>query len=109
MVEVTGPSDAASILLYLTDYLDITATHELAGRQVLIEPVATEAGCPSSGVLTIGIQNGGVLRVKDLPNGGDGLELWVRKRRMACQEPACERRSFVQTAAQLPFRTRITT
>jgi len=50
-----------------------------------------------------------VHRVKDLPAGGDGLHLWVRKRRMACQEPACERRSFVQTTAQLPFRARITT
>lgn len=43
---VTGPIDAASILLNLTDYRVITATHEPAGRQVLIEPVATEAACP---------------------------------------------------------------
>jgi len=104
----TGPLDAASILLNLTDYRVITATHEPAGRQVLIEPVATEAACPSCGVLTTRIQARPVHRVKDLPTGGDGLDLWVRKRRMACQESACPRRSFVQTTSQLPFRARIT-
>ncbi len=109
MVEVAGPIDDASILLYLIDYRVITATHEPAGQQVLIEPVATKAGYPSSGVLTTGIPTRGVLRVRDLPNGRDGMELWVRKRRMACHEPACERRSFVQTTAQLPFRAKIST
>ncbi len=108
MFKDTGPLDAASILLNLTDYRVITATHEPAGRQTLIEPVATEAACPSCGVLTTRIQARGVHRVKDLPTGGDGLDLWVRKRRMACQESACPRRSFVQTTAQLPFRARIT-
>nr|WP_202605460.1 ISL3 family transposase [Glutamicibacter soli] len=95
-------------MLNLTDYRVITATHEPAGRQVLIEPVATEAACPSCGVLTTRIQARPVHRVKDLPTGGDGLDLWVRKRRMACQESACPRRSFVQTTSQLPFRARIT-
>ncbi|WPR64415.1 ISL3 family transposase [Glutamicibacter protophormiae] len=108
MFKDTGPLDAASILLNLTDYRVITATHEPAGRQVLIEPVATEAACPSCGVLTTRIQSRPVHRVKDLPSGGDGLDLWVRKRRMACQESACPRRSFVQTTSQLPFRARIT-
>lgn len=39
----TGGNDAASILLNLTDYRVIDATQEPAGRQVLIEPKATEA------------------------------------------------------------------
>lgn len=43
MFKDTGGIDAASILLNLTDYRVITATHDLHGRQVLIEPVATEA------------------------------------------------------------------
>lgn len=72
---VTGPLDAASILLNLTDYHVITATHEPAGRQVLIEPVATEAACPSCGVLTTRIQARPVHRVKDLLAGGDGLQI----------------------------------
>ena len=108
MFKDTGPIDAASILLNLTDYRVITATHESSGRQVLVEPIATEAACPSCGVLTARIQARPVHRVKDLPAGGDGLQVRVRKRRMACQEQACERRSFVQTTGQLPFRARIT-
>ena len=47
-------------------------------------------------------------RVKDLPAGGDGLQLLGCKRRMAYQEQACERRSFVQSTDKLPFRARIT-
>lgn len=73
MFKDTGPIDAASILLNLTDYRVIAATHDLHGRRVLIEPVATEAACPSCGVLTTRIQARPVHRVKDLPAGGDGL------------------------------------
>lgn len=36
-------------------------------------------------------------RVKDVPVGGTDLQVMVRKRRMACQETGCSRRSFVQT------------
>ncbi len=45
MFKDTGPIDAASILLNLTDYRVINATHETTVRKVLIEPVATEATC----------------------------------------------------------------
>lgn len=109
MIKDTGRIDAASILLNLTDYRVITVTQKSAGRQVLVEPIATEAACPSCGVLTTRIQTRPMHRVKDLPAGGDDLQVLVRKRRMACHEPACVRRSFVQTTEQLPFRARITT
>lgn len=56
MIKDTGPIDAASILLILTDYCVITVTQKPAGRQVLVEPLATEAACPSCGVLTTRIQ-----------------------------------------------------
>lgn len=109
MFKDTGPIDAASILLNLTDYRVITVTQESSGRQVLVEPVATEAACPSCGVLTTRIQARPVHRVKDLPAGGQDLQVLVRKRRLACREKACPRRSFVQSTEQLPFRARITT
>ncbi|MGP9526703.1 ISL3 family transposase [Glutamicibacter sp. AOP5-A2-18] len=109
MFKDTGPIDAASILLNLNDYRVISATHEADGRQALIEPKATEAACPTCGVLTQRIQARPIHRVKDVPVGGTDLQVLVRKRRMACQESACERRSFVQTTEQLPFRARITT
>lgn len=109
MFKDTGGNDAASILLNLTDYRVIDATQEPAGRQVLIEPKATEAACPTCGVITTRIHARPVHRVKDLPTGGNDIQVLVRKRRMACQETACERRSFVQTTEQLPLRARITT
>ena len=49
MFKDTGPIDAASILLNLTDYRVITATQEPAGRQILVEPIETEAACPPAG------------------------------------------------------------
>ena len=74
MFKDTGGIDAASILLNLTDYRVIAATHESSGRQVLVEPIATEAACPSCGVLTTRIEARPVHRVKDLPAGGHDLQ-----------------------------------
>ena len=109
MFKDTGGTDLASILLNLSDYRVIDETQEPTGRQVLIEPIATEAACPSCGTFTTRIQARPIHKVKDLPVGGNDLQVLVRKRRMACQETRCERRSFVQTTEQLPFRARITT
>ncbi|WP_396278658.1 hypothetical protein [Glutamicibacter creatinolyticus] len=39
MFKDTGPIDAASILLNLTDYRVIDVFQEAAGRQVVIEPI----------------------------------------------------------------------
>ncbi len=47
--------------------------------------------------------------MKDLPHGPVPLVVWVRKRRFACVEVLCERRSFTETIAQLPARARVTT
>lgn len=105
----TGGIDAASILLDLTDYRAITATHEPAERQAPIEPTAAEASCPSSGVLTTRIHARVAHRIKDLTSVGDDLRILVRKRRLVCLESACARRSFVQSIERLPFRGRITT
>ncbi len=49
MFKETGLIDAASILLNLNDYRVITASPTPSGRQVLVEPIATEATCPSYG------------------------------------------------------------
>jgi len=54
------------------------------------------------GVVTTRMHARPIHRVKDIPTGGNDLQILVRKRRMACQETACARRAFVQTTAQLP-------
>ncbi|RNL59672.1 hypothetical protein D7003_02420, partial [Arthrobacter oryzae] len=48
------------------------------------------------------IQARPVHRVRDVPCGGSPVEVRVRKRRLACLEPQCPRRSFVQTTDEIP-------
>ena len=77
-------------------------------RRVLVESVADEGGCPSCGVLSALVKDRPTCRVKDLPHGPVPLRVWVRKRRFVCAERLCERRSFTETSAQLPARSRLT-
>lgn len=109
MFKDTGAVDAASILFNLDEYKVLSAGVSPVGRTVVIEPISTEAGCPSCGVISSRIQARPVHRVKDVSCGGRDLEVLVRKRRLACLETACERRSFVQTTDQIPLRSRLTT
>lgn len=109
MFKETGRIDAMSILLNLTDYRAITVSQEPDGRQVLVEPIESEAAGPSCGILTSRIKTRPMHRIKDLPIGGTDLQVNVRKRQLACQEAAYPRRPFVQTTEQLPFRSHLTT
>ncbi|GAA4359885.1 hypothetical protein GCM10023166_00070 [Paeniglutamicibacter cryotolerans] len=109
MFKDTGAVDAASILFNLEDYRVLSVETSTAGRTVVVEPLSTEAGCPSCGVLSSRIQARPVHRVKDVACGGKDLQVLVRKRRLACREAACTRRSFVQCTEQLPLRSRLTT
>lgn len=79
------------------------------GRTVVVEPISTDAGCPSCGVMVSRFQARPVRRVKDVSSGGKDLEVLERKRRLACLESECERRSFVQTTGQITLRSRLTT
>ena len=45
-------------------------------------------------------------RVRDIPAGGDVVEVVVRKPRMVCAEDRCWRKTFTQAAEQLPARAR---
>ncbi len=47
--------------------------------------------------------------MKDLPHGSVPLRVWVRKRRYACLEQTCSRRSCTEVTGQLPARARLTT
>jgi len=64
---------------------------------------------PACGVLSGLIKDRPTSRVKDLPHGPVPLVVFVRKRRFACAELLCERRSFTEPTAQLPARARVTT
>lgn len=109
MIKDTGAGDAASILFNLEDYRVLSVETSTAGRTVVVEPISTEAGCPSCGVISSRIQARPMHRVKDVACGGKDLRVLVRKRRLTCQEEACSKRTFVQTTEQLPLRSRLTT
>ncbi len=102
--------DRTTVMFALPGFrvLDVTED-DAGGRLVLVETVATEGGCPSCGVLSSRIKDRPTSRAKDLPHGVVPLRLWVRKRRYLCAEELCSRRSFTETSAQLPARSRLTT
>ena len=107
----TFDADAASILFNLPDYRVVSATPASGDqpRQVLIETIAAEGACPSCGVLSARVQARPVQHVKDVPCGGDRLDVLVRKRRYICLESHCQRRTFTERTDQLPARARVTT
>ncbi|GAA4038278.1 ISL3 family transposase [Arthrobacter methylotrophus] len=86
----------------------LSAERSGAKRTVLVEPVEWEGACPDCGVLSSRVQARPVHRVRDVQCGGAPVEVLVRKRRLACLEPECPRRSFVQTAEEIPLRSRLT-
>lgn len=86
----------------------LSAERAGAGRTVLVEPVEREGARPDCGVLSSRIQARPVHRVRDVQCGGEPLEVRFRKRRLACLEPQCPRRSFVQTTDEIPLRSRLT-
>lgn len=114
MLKPTHDADAASILFNLPGYRVLAVGHinpdsEDAGRWALVEAVAAEGGCPDCGVLSGRIHARPVQVVKDVPCGGEALEVRVCKRRFRCQEAACARATFVEESDELPFRARFTT
>ena len=112
MHKPTFDVDAASILFNLSGYRVVSATPGVGveqPRQVLIETTTSEGACPSCGVLSSRVQARPTQRVKDVPCGGERLDVLVRKRRYACRESLCPRRSFTEETEQLPARARVTT
>src|SRR5919112_159150 len=76
--------------------------------RVVIETVEREGACPACGVLSARVKERPLVRLRDLPASGQRVQLWCRRRRLACREPACPRLSFTQVSAQVPARARLT-
>jgi transposase len=108
--EPTGSQrDAASVIFNLPGYRVIEAVDlPLGGRRVKVQPVDLDQGCPECGVVSARVHAWVTQRVRDIPHAGD-IEVVVRKRRMVCAEPACQRRTFTPATEQLPPRARSTT
>lgn len=118
MIEPMGSRrDAASVLFNLPGYrvVDAVDEPETGVRRVFLEAVDDEAACPTCGVLTSRVHQRVLQRVRDVPLAGavagavaGGLEVFWRKRRFACVEPLCVKRTFTEHTAQVPPRARTT-
>ena len=103
--------DSTSVLFGLEDEFVVASVERLSSGdlQVVIEHRAREAACPACGVVTSRVKDRPLVRVKDLPAFGHRVELWWRKRRLACREPACACGSFTQQSEAILARARLTT
>ena len=120
MTDVTSPcpvevspevlSDPAAVLFGLEDEFPVLQVERTApdAIKVLVELTAREGPCPACGVLSSAVKERPLSRLKDLPAGGQQVELWWRKRRLACRETLCPRRSFTQTCTAVRPRGRVT-
>ncbi len=102
--------DSTSVLFGLEDEFVVTSVERLSSEdlRVVIEHQAREAACPGCGVVTGRVRDRPLVRVKDLPAGGQRVELWWRTRRLACREPACGGGSFTQQSEAIAARSRLT-
>lgn len=103
-------SKATAVLFGIEDEFDVLSVDRLEPGQVkiMIELRAAEAPCPSCGVVTGRVKDRPLRRIKDLPACGQQTQLWWRKRRLACLEALCPRRSFTQSSLAVRPRGRVT-
>ncbi len=102
--------DSTSELFGLEDEFVVTSIERLGSSdlRVVIEHQEREAPCPSCGALTSRVKERPLVRVRDLDACGQVVELWWRKRRLACPEPLCGTGSFTQQSEAIPVRARLT-
>src|SRR3954447_13702572 len=85
-----APWDAASVLCNLPGHRLIEVVDIPDGRrQVLVEAVEVEDGCPDCDVLSRRLHQRTRQRMRDFPGGGwrGELEVVVVRRRLVCAEP----------------------
>lgn len=110
MSEATGwQREAASVLFDLPGYRVINAVDRPGQlREVTIASTETEAACPSCGVLSGRVHQRVRQRLVDVLVAGR-VEVVLVRRRFACAELRCPRRTFVEVSDQVPLRARVTT
>jgi zinc-finger of transposase IS204/IS1001/IS1096/IS1165/Helix-turn-helix domain of transposase family ISL3 len=103
-------SDPTAVLFGLEEEFGVVSVERTAARsmKVVIEQTSREGPCPACGVMSWTIKERSLMQLKDLPACGQVVELWWRKRRLACVEPLCPRQSFTQTSSAVRPRGRVT-
>jgi transposase len=102
--------DPTAVLFGLEDEFSVLDVQRIGPTSVkmIIEQTAREGPCPSCGVLTATVKQRPLRRLKDLPACGQAVELWWRKRRLACREAQCRQQSFTQLCGAVRPRGRVT-
>jgi hypothetical protein len=108
--EATGSQrEAASVLFDLPGYRVLDAVDRPGQRRlVTIASTASEAACPSCGVLSARVHQRRGQRLADVPVAGP-VEVVLVRRRFACTEPLCAKRTFVEVTDEVPLRARVST
>lgn len=101
--------EKATSLLFDLDGFRVVSVRPLAGgsRRVVVEGTAVEQACPACGVFSAQVHQRWLQRIKDLPYGRPLVLLWD-KRRWACGELACARRTSSEHNAQVGPGQRLT-
>ena len=100
---------AASVLFNFPEYEVLEVVRDPGhGRRVVISTVVAEAACPACGVFSARVHQRTRQRLADVGFDGHVEVEWVKKR-WACVEELCARRSFTEHTAQVPPRARLTT
>jgi transposase len=107
--EATGSQrEAASVLFNLPGYRVLDAVDRPGQlRLVTIASTASEAACPSCGVLSTRVHQRVRQRLADVPVAGR-VEVVLVRRRFACAEQLCAKRTFVEVTDEVPLRARVT-
>jgi len=101
-------SSAASVLFNLPGYEVVEVTRDDdGGRTVVIATPVAEEACPDCGVLSSRVHQRTRQRLADVAFDGHVEVAWIKKR-WACDEPLCRRRSFTEHTDQVPPRARLT-
>jgi transposase len=101
--------DGTTLLFDLPGFRVVECYEDEDGqRQVVVMGLAAEHACPGCGVLVAKPYDHREMALKDLPFGHRPLRLRWRKRRYACSESACPRRTFTETSTEVPPRHRLT-
>lgn len=101
--------DGTTLLFDLPGFRVVECYQDEANqRHAVVMGAADEHACPRCGVLVSKVFQLREMALKDLPFGHRRLVLRWRKRRYACPEGRCPRRTFTETSAQVPPRHRLT-
>lgn len=95
-------ADAASIIFHLSQYRVLNAVEYAGGNRGVDVESLEPAGCPGCGVIASRVHSRTRQRIRDLPAGGEHLEVVWCKRRWFCDESLCGKKTFAESTVEVP-------